>query len=805
MQSFDFTGDQRVVTILGSNTNVGKTLVSLALSCAFLKKNQKIQYIKPWQTGYPTDSDERSIAEQLQLIFGQKVVSNLWSGVTFSKHKTAVSPHLAAKKEGHFQSDKEVLSQIVSCIEKCESNTWVLVEGAGGVLSPTGQGTPQIDALRKIRCPVILVGDARLGGISNTLAALESLHIRGFDVWCVLMEAGELENDEYLEELLKSHFSKPVPLFRFPSFQVLQKSLGSWLEQGSEVFERVSGFLQDAHRDAKSEIQTLKVQGLNSVWWPFTQHSLFEGNLPQKKPDVLKSAQGDWICAAGGKNFHDANASWWTQCLGHGDSGLARSAAYAAGRYGHVMYPENFTEATVNLCQKLLKVSGGNWASKVFLSDNGSTAVEVGLKMAFRLFEARRNKGPVSSLKVLALKDTYHGDTLGAMDAVAPSSFNAREPWYSGRGVFLDYPVVFQKLKSQRTAGEKSVGNVFAQEGQGPAEWLEWVVQWKDKEFILERDPFDAQEEVFLSNGTGFAAHQNDGQSKGGSGGGNIGGSNGGSGVQPLGSSATNTLNTLKELKSDYERYLNEVMEKCIADGENIACLVLEPLVHGSGGMSLIHPMYQRTLIDVARAHRLPLLFDEVFEGLWRLGKASARETLKRDPDIACYSKCLTGGLMALGATVSTQEVFDSFLGDDKKSALLHGHSYSGNPMACTVAFESLSRLEKLVELKNLEQTPEVSGFSEGFVSLALASGRVEWAWAKGLVFAAKLSGVGSTESAKQGYHATLGSALCESLKSQNVFARPLGDIVYLMTGHKSEKEDVKFVEEKFLKCLAEL
>ena len=96
--------------------------------------------------------------------------------------------------------------------------------------------------------------------------------------------------------------------------------------------------------------------------------------------------------------------------------------------------------------------------------------------------------------------------------------------------------------------------------------------------------------------------------------------------------------------------------------------------------MKFIDPLYQRALLDISRENQIPIVYDEIFTGLHRLGSnvSSCKNILGVDPDIACYSKLLTGGLVPLGITLASGDVFDCFLGDDKASALLHGHSYTG-------------------------------------------------------------------------------------------------------------------------------
>jgi len=154
------------------------------------------------------------------------------------------------------------------------------------------------------------------------------------------------------------------------------------------------------------------------------------------------------------KLLFDACASWWTVGLGHGESSLALAAAAAAGRYGHVIFPEVVHAPAVTLCQRLLGESGPGhgWANRVFFSDDGSTAMEIAIKMGMKKFCSDRgidimNVGKpgstVRSLSVCAQKYCYHGDTLGAMNVAESNVFNqGQHPWFQSKGLFLNFPRV---------------------------------------------------------------------------------------------------------------------------------------------------------------------------------------------------------------------------------------------------------------------------------------------------------------------------------------------------------------------------
>ncbi|KAM0899594.1 hypothetical protein ACQ4PT_021195 [Festuca glaucescens] len=113
-------------------------------------------------------------------------------------------------------------------------------------------------------------------------------------------------------------------------------------------------------------------------------------------------------------------------------------------------------------------------------------------------------------------------------------------------------------------------------------------------------------------------------------------------------------------------------------------------VIQGAGGMHMIDPLFQRVLVQECRNRKIPVIFDEVFTGFWRLGVESASELLGCLPDIACYAKLMTGGIVPLAATVTTEAVFEAFESNSKLTALLHGHSYTAHAMGCSAAVKAI-------------------------------------------------------------------------------------------------------------------
>ena len=411
--------------------------------------------------------------------------------------------------------------------------------------------------------------------------------------------------------------------------------------------------LDRCHKSRIEELASMPRRTLDTIWWPFVQHGSVDG---EKSVTVIDSAQSDFFSVTNKSIFDDSpsskesilspqldgSASWWTQVLGHANPSLTLAAAKASGRYGHVMFPQAIHRPALDLAEKLIKDGPGKgWASRAFFSDNGSTGVEVALKMALRAYSVRHSreltKEAKKQLGVLGLRGSYHGDTIGAMDACEEGVYTCE--WHNAKGYWLDPPTV--GIKDSQVI--ITIPTSFGIPSQ-PAKSLSWVYDVKKR------------------------------------------------------------LQT--PLARAYANYLSHTLDLLKAQGQQLAALILEPLVMGAGGMLFVDPLFQRVLVDTVRNQSsghsrktwsgMPVIFDEVFIGLNRVGVQSSGPLLGVDPDIAVYAKALTGGLVPLAVTLASNPVFEAFLTNQKADALLHGHSYTAHAVGCEVANETLTLMEKV-------------------------------------------------------------------------------------------------------------
>ncbi len=198
---------------------------------------------------------------------------------------------------------------------------------------------------------------------------------------------------------------------------------------------------------------------------------------------------------------------------------------------------------------------------------------------------------------------------------------------------------------------------------------------------------------------------------------------------------------------------------------ETLAAIIVEPLVQGAGGMLFHAPEVLRHLMAAAGRHGLLLIFDEVFTGFGRTGTMFASEAAGVAPDIIALSKALTGGTMGLGAAVATKKIFDAFLSDSTKHALMHGPTFMANPLACAAANASLDLFENE---PRLAQVAAIEAALIRDLAPARAFPRVRDVRTKGAIGVVELDQIGDLNELRRRFIAA------------GVFVRPFGNIVYL-------------------------
>lgn len=305
-----------------------------------------------------------------------------------------------------------------------------------------------------LRLPVVLIGDPKLGGISLTISAFESLRMRGYPVEMVLLFREETyRNHVYLADYFEGRYGIPVHTMPPPPpVGADEKELQQYYDEAgcSTEASKILEILDGRHKSRLTRLESMAKIARDKIWFPFTQHK----SLVPEDVTVIDSAQGDYFQTAATQQplsggtppmllpTFDGSASWWTQGLGHGNPQLSLAAAYAAGRYGHVTFAKAVHEPGLALAERLLAGLKNPRLARAFYSDNGSTGMEVAVKMALRAACARYGWGVSRDVEVLGLRGSYHGDTIGVMDCSEPNVYNEKVEWYNARGLWLEYPTV---------------------------------------------------------------------------------------------------------------------------------------------------------------------------------------------------------------------------------------------------------------------------------------------------------------------------------------------------------------------------
>jgi adenosylmethionine-8-amino-7-oxononanoate aminotransferase len=326
------------------------------------------------------------------------------------------------------------------------------------------------------------------------------------------------------------------------------------------------------------------------LWHPFTP--MREWCAKDHSPLVLVRGDGAMLEDSEGHRYLDGNSSIWTNIHGHAHPKINRAIRDQLERVAHVSFLGATNPAAIELAERLVSFFPQGTLQRVFLSDDGSTAVEAAMKMAIQFWQM---KGYPARSRFIAFDNAYHGDTLGAASLGGINAFQRRVAGH-------EFPVT-------RVSG---------------------------------LDELDAI--------SGF--HHGD-----------------------------------------------------------VAAVVIEPLIQGAAGMRTWPDGMLRDLRKKCDAAGVFLILDEVMTGFGRSGAMFACQREEVIPDFLCLAKGLTGGYVPLAATLTTERVFEAFLGDvEDGRTFYYGHSYSGNPVGCAAALASLDVFQDENVLENL--APKIARLS---------------------------------------------------------------------------------------------
>ncbi len=415
-------------------------------------------------------------------------------------------------------------------------------------------------------------------------------------------------------------------------------------------------------------------QNKNPIWYPFTQMKTAAPPIP------IVRGEDAYLYDADGNRYLDAISSWWVNLHGHSHPHIAEKVSAQLKTLEHVIFA-GFTHAGAEeLSQRLLGHLPHQ--SHIFFSDNGSTAVEVALKMAIQYWY---NQGKPKT-KFVAFNHGYHGDTFGAMSVGHQGEFN--KPFW---------PFLFE---------------------------------------VLYIDP-------------------------------------------PV---------------RGMEYHSQEQLRRLLANHDDIAAFIFEPLVQGVAGMVMHEPEGLTGLIDICHQYQILTIADEVMTGFGRTGKWFASDYLDPNPSIMCFSKGLTGGTMAMAATTCDDSIYDAFYSDDKMKTLFHGHSFTANPVACAASLASLDLLEQEECWNRIRQ---IETQQAEFANHIKSHPNVKSVRHLGVIFALEFQSPEETS-----YFNPLRDRLYQYFLKAGFLLRPLGNIIYILPPYCTTPEQLKRIHEVIVSAL---
>ena len=407
------------------------------------------------------------------------------------------------------------------------------------------------------------------------------------------------------------------------------------------------------------------------LWHPFTQQALWESeDFP-----VIASGKGCTLVDVDGKKYLDGVSSLWCNVHGHARKEINAAMKRQLDRVAHATFLGLSNPPAIELAERLVGIAPKG-LTRVFYSDNGSTAVEVACKMAFQYW---RQNGKPAKAKFVGFQSGYHGDTVGTMSVGGIDLFH---------GAFR--PLLFPTIKAPSTEAYRQ-GVTLEESGKRSLEAVESILR---------------------------------------------------------------------------------------THGHELAGLVVEPCVMGAGGMITQPPGFVAGLRKLCDRYEVLLIADEVMTGFGRTGRMFAVEHDGVAPDLLCLSKGIAAGYLPLAATLATDRIFEGFLGEFKdRRVFYHGHTYTGNPLACAAALASLDLFGKDRVLEKLQKKIHLFG---NLLQDFYAMDEVGDIRQLGLIAGVELVADPATR-ASFPYEARTGHRVILEARKRGVILRPLGDVIVLM------------------------
>jgi len=387
-------------------------------------------------------------------------------------------------------------------------------------------------------------------------------------------------------------------------------------------------------------------------------------------PKIVRG-DGMWLIDEDGNRLLDGVASMWCNVWGHSKSELINAIIRQTKKLQHSPLFNLTNEPSELLAKKLIKISPN--MAQVFFSDNGSTAMEIAIKIALQYWN---NLGFNNKKKIATLENGYHGDTFGAMS--------------------VGYvPEFFSKFRSK----------LFS------------TLQFKvPRSYNLPKNVIE------------------------------------------------------KEFENDCIKKI----ENKLSNDSTIAAFVMESGAQVAGGVNIYPKNFQKRVNAICKKYNVLFVLDEIATGFGRLGSMIEYKKQNCHPDIVSFGKMLTGGYLTFAATLTTKKISNSFLGKFYESKhLFHGHTYTGNPIAASLALENLKLYDKMKLIQKIQKTSKIlENRASEFFELDVV-GDVRH---KGMLMGIELINKNPVKTRK-----SINKIVFEEGKKHNIFFRTLGNVVMLV------------------------
>ena len=672
---------KKIIFITGTDTGVGKTVVCAALALAFKNKGMDVGISKPIATG-AIRKNKCLMSEDMEFLRKITNIKDPLSLVNPYCTDLPLAPNLAFKLRNKIVSISKILDSIKELNKK---HDLLLVEGIGGISVPIKDDYLVIDLIKDLDASLIIVSRNGLGTINHTLLTIKEARDRGIDILGVVFnnkgsnkDISKKTNPEIIRKLGKVDILGYLPKINFNKVNDFRKL--------SSKSINIKLILSKINKKSGNEYERLAMLDKKYIWHPFTQMK----DWLKEDPLIIKEARGSFLRDVNGNDFIDGVSSLWVNVHGHQKKEVDQGIKAQLNKVSHSTLLGLANVPAIELAERIVKLLPRS-LSKVFYSDNGSTSVEVALKMAFQYWQ---HKGKKKKTKFVYLDNSYHGDTIGSVSVGGVDLFHR---------VF--HPLLFRSFKI-------------------------------DSPFCYRCPKLKIYPSCKLA--------------------------------------------CLEKLENTLKNHNNE-----------IAALIVEPLVQAAGGMIVWQKGVLSRMRSLCNKYNVLLIADEVAVGFGRTGKMFACEHEKVTPDIICLSKGLTAGYLPLAMTVAKEDIYNAFLADYKDmKTFFHGHSYTGNPLACAAALASLDVFKKEKTVANLQLKVRFLQKELKYYNKLEHVGDVRQ---KGLIVGIELV---KNKDSKEPYpwQDKMGIKVTQNLRKRGIILRPLGNCIVIMPPLSISTQELKYL-----------